>query len=188
MIQVIFLILMLFLPIQAEAAYKIFLRDGSVISGVELYEKHGSDITLFLKDGSVHLSEEDILRIEEKESIERYIPPDDAEVKTDDKSVTAPSEPAPDTSGKIARLRALKADIDSVNEEIRAVNLEEAQLVSTINKKRSENPVWNKYQMIQMENELKPLSDELRAIQQKKIELLEKKGFLENKISDLQEK
>jgi len=185
MIQMILLILILLLPVSTEAAYKIYLKDGSVISGVEYYKKKGSDVDLFFENGSMLVSEEDILKIEGKESAESYISPEDAQVTKDDMSVTAPQEPASDIPDKIARLKALKSDVDALNEQIRSVNIEEAQLVTTINEKRNEKPVWNKYQMMQMENELKPLSDELHAVQQKKIELLEKKGALETEISEL---
>jgi hypothetical protein len=184
MIQIILLILILLLPIPTEAAYKIYLKDGSVISGVEYYEKKGTDVGLFFEDGAMQVSEEDILKIEGKESVGNYIPPEDTQEITDDTSVTAPQE-ASDRTENVAKLRALRADVDALNEEIRAVNIQEVQLVTTINEKKNEKPVWNKYQMIQLENELQPLSDELRAIQQKKIELLERKGTLETEISEL---
>jgi chromosome segregation ATPase len=99
--------------------------------------------------------------------------------------VTSPQEPASDTSDRIAQLKALQADADALNKEISALNMQETQLAATINEKRNEKTVWNKYQMIQLENELKPLSDELRSVQKKKIELLEQKAALENQISEL---
>jgi len=184
MIQMILLMLVLLLPITTEAAYKIYFKDGTVISGVEYYEKKGNDVDLFFEHGSMLVPEKDILKIEGKESAGTFIPQEDTKETTDDTSVTSTRE-ASDRTDTIARLKALQDDVDALNEEIRAVNIKEAQLVTTINQKRNETTVWNKYQVMQLENELKPLSDELHAIQQKKIELLERKGSLEAEISEL---
>jgi hypothetical protein len=184
MIQIILLILILLLPIPTESAYKIYLKDGSVISGVEYYEKEGSDVGLFFEDGAMQVSEEDILKIEGKESVGSYIPPEDTQEITDDTSVTAPRE-ASDRTENIAKLRAIQADVDALNEEIRKVNIEEARLVTVINDINSK-PTWNQYQVLAIEQEVKPYAEELRAVQQKKIELLEKKGTLETEISELQ--
>ena len=41
MIHLFLLILVLLLPVYSEAAYKIFLKNGSVISGVSSFEKKG---------------------------------------------------------------------------------------------------------------------------------------------------
>ena len=185
MIPIILLILILLLPFPAEASYKIYLKDGSVISGIQYYEKKGGDVGIFFKDGSMHISEDDILKIEGKEPSESYVPPEETKAAPDTTSVTSTQEPASETSDSMSQLKALQTDVDALNEEIRAVNMQETQLTATINEKRNEKTVWNKYQMIQLENELKPLSDELHSVQQKKIELLEKKAVLENQISEL---
>jgi hypothetical protein len=185
MIKVVLLILILLLPIPTEAAYKVYLKDGSVISGVEFYEKQGRDVGLFFKDGLMYVPEEHILKIEEKEYIESYIYPEDTRGTADDASVTAPQEQASDTSDKIARMKALRTDVNALNEEIREVNLEEARLVTKINEINSK-PTWNQYQVLANEQEVKPYADKLSAVQQKKIELLEKKGTLETKINELQ--
>ena len=182
MIQVVLLILILLLPIPTEAAYKIHLQDGSVISGVGFYEKKGSDVALYFKDGSMWIPEKDIIKIEETESVERYVSPEQDEATQEIVSIVPSEEPA---SEETSRMETLRADVEALNEEIRAANLEESRLVILINEKRSEKTIWNQYQVRQMENELKPYQDELRAVQQKKIELIEKKGSLENEINQL---
>lgn len=183
MIQLVLLILILFLPFPSEAAYKIYLKDGSVISGVQFYEKKGSDVGLFFKDGLMQVPEKNILKIEGKESVESYVLPEEAQEIKDD--FTAPQEPASYKSDKIARIKALLADVEALNEEIRAVNIEEANLVTSINEKNSQ-PTWNQYQVLAIQEEVKPLAEKLRAIQQKKIELIEKKSSLESEIDELQ--
>jgi len=185
MIQIVLLILILFFPVSSEAAYKIYLKDGTVISGIQFYEKKGSDVGLFFKDGSMHVSEEDILKIEGKESDESYVLPEEVQEMKEDVTITPRQETASDKSEKIERIKALQADVEAFNEEIRLVNIEEARLVTLINEKSSQ-PTWNQYQVLSTQEEVKPLAEELRAIQQKKIKLLERKGALEREIGELQ--
>ncbi len=185
MIHIVLLILILFLPVPSEAAYKIYLKDGTVISGVQFYEKKGSDVGLFFKDGSMQVPEKDILKIEGKESVESYVLPEEVQEIKDDVTFTTRQEPASDKSDKIARIKALQAEVEALNEEIRAVNIEEANLVTSINEKNSQ-PTWNQYQVLAIQEEIKPLAEELRAVQQKKIELIEEKSSLKSEIDELQ--
>jgi len=182
MIQIVLLILILLLPITVEASYKIHLQDGSVISGVGFYKKEGSDVALYLNDGFMLIPEKDILKIEGTESSESYVLPEEEQATQEIVTITPSEEPASD---QISRMETLRADVEALNEEIRAANLEESRLVIMINEKRSAKTIWNQYQMRQMENELKPLAEELRTVQQKKIELIERKGSLESEISQL---
>ncbi len=45
----------LLLPLAAEAAYKIYLKNGSVISGASSYEKEGDEIKLQIGGGSMSI-------------------------------------------------------------------------------------------------------------------------------------
>ena len=182
MTKIVIFFLILLLPISVNAAYKIYLKDGSVISGVEFYEKKDTDVALYFNDGSMWVPDRDIIKIEETESVERYVLPEQEEATQEFITITPSEEPASD---QIARMETLRADVEALNEEIRAVNLEESRLVILINEKRSEKTIWNQYQFKQIEDELKPLAEELRAVQQKKIELIERKGSLESEISQL---
>jgi chromosome segregation ATPase len=181
MIQIILLILILLLPIQTHAAYKIHLLDGSVISGVGFYEKKGRDVALHFKDGSMWVPAKDIVKIEETESVEQYIVPRQEQTTQEIITIASPEEPVSD---EIARMESLRSDVESLNEEIRQVNLEEARLITKINEINTK-PTWNQYQVLAIEEEVKPYTEELRAVQQKKIELLEKKGSLENELKEL---
>lgn len=182
MIQIVLLILILLIPFPTEAAYKIYLQDGSVISGVGFYEKKGSDVALYFKDGSMWVTEKDIVKIEETESAAFYVFPEQEQATQDIVTIIPSGEP---TSEEPSRMETLRADVEALNKEIREANLEESRLVILINEKLSNKTAWNQYQVRQMENELKPYQDDLRAVQQKKIELIEKKGSLENEISQL---
>jgi hypothetical protein len=182
MIQIILLLLILLLPVTTEAAYKIHLQDGSVISGVGFYEKKGSDVALYFKDGSMWVPEKDIIKIEETESGELYVSPEQEQATQEIVTIVPSEEPA---SEEISRMETLRADVEALNKEIQEANLEESRLVLLINEKLSNKTVWNQYQVRQMENELKPYQEELRAVQQKKIELIERKGSLESEISQL---
>jgi len=181
MIQIVLLILILLLPIPTEAAYKILLQDGSVISGVGFYEKKGSDVALYFNEGFMLVPEKDILKIEGTESSESYVLPEEEQATQEIVTITPSEEPASD---QIARMETLRTDVEALNEEIQQVNLEEARLVTKINEINTK-PTWNQYQVLAIEKEVRPYSEELRTVQQKKIDLLEKRGSLETEIKEL---
>jgi hypothetical protein len=181
MIQIVLLLLILLLPIPTEAAYRVHLQDGSVISGVGFYEKKGSDVALYLNDGFMLIPEKDILKIEGTESSESYVFPEEEQAIQEIVTGAPSEEPASD---QIARRDALESEVNALNEEIQQVNLEEARLVAKINEINTQ-PTWNQYQVLAIEKEVNPLSEELRAVQQKKIDLLEKRGSLETEIKEL---
>ena len=128
------------------------------------------------------IPEKDILKIEGTESSESYVLPEEEQATQEIVTGATSEEPASD---QIASRQALESEVEALNEEIRTVNLEESRLVILINEKNSETPTWNQYQVLELEKQIKPLSEELRTVQQKKIELIEKKGSLENEIKEL---
>jgi chromosome segregation ATPase len=186
MIQILLVILILLLPASSEAAYKIYLKNGSVISGVRSYEKKGGEVTVYFSGGSMAISEKDILKIEGTETLE-----EDLQTKGQEKEekqerpedAVAPSQAPVDD--KSARVNALMADLDAVNTEIRAIEAEEARLVASINEKRGKK-YYNIIQLRQIEKETEPLQQELVTIQQKKKELIGRKNSLEDEIKALQ--
>ncbi|MEW6417405.1 MAG: hypothetical protein AB1480_04705 [Nitrospirota bacterium] len=188
MIQIFLFILILLLPVSSEAAYKIYLKNGSVISRVKTYEKKGGEVTVYLGGGSLVISEKDILKIEETETTEEELSPKET-IETKEKPskpgdvVTPPPAPADDKS---ARVDALKADLAAVYSEIRTVEAEETRLITSINEIRGRRFTYNRYQMAQLEKETEPLQRELFAIQQKKTELIQKKNALEDELRALQ--
>ena len=186
MIQILLVILILLLPASSEAAYKIYLKNGSVISGVRSYEKKGAEVTVYFSGGSMAISEEDILNIEGTETLE-----EDLQTKEQEKEekqerpedAVAPSQAPVDD--KSARVNALMADLDAVNTEIRAIEAEEAKLVASINEKRGKK-FYNVIQLRQIEKETAPLQQELVSIQQKKADLIQRKASIEGELRALQ--
>jgi hypothetical protein len=71
MIQLFLIILILLLPVYSDAAYKIYLKNGSVISGVSSFEKKAGEVTVYFNGGSIGISEKDIVKIEETAAPER---------------------------------------------------------------------------------------------------------------------
>jgi len=186
MIQILLVILILLLPASSEAAYKIYLKNGSVISGVRSYEKKGGEVTVYFSGGSIAISEKDILKIEGTETLE-----EDLQTKEQEKEekqerpedAVAPSQAPVDD--KSARVNVLMADLDAVSTDIRAVEAEEARLVASINEKRGKK-YYNVIQLRQIEKETAPLQQELVSIQQKKADLIQRKASIEGELRALQ--
>ena len=187
MIKIFLFILILLLPISSEAAYNIYLKNGSVISSVKTYEKKGGEVTIFLGGGSMVISEKDILKIEGTETVEEEEQPKETP-KTKEKP-SKPEDAAPPPApvdDKSARVDALKADLAAVYSEIRAVEAEETRLITSINEIKGRRFTYNYYQMKQLEKETEPLQRELFDIQQKKTELIQRKNALEDELKALQ--
>jgi chromosome segregation ATPase len=186
-IQIFLFILILLLPVSSEAAYNIYLKNGSVISRVKTYEKKGGEVTIYIGGGSMTISEKDILKIEGTETIEEELSPKET-IETKEKpskqaGAALPPAPADDKS---ARVNALKADLAAVYSEIRNAEAEEIRLTTTINEMKGKRFSYNHYQLKQLEKETEPLQQELFTIQQKKTELIEKKNALEDELRALQ--
>jgi predicted Zn-dependent protease len=184
-IQIFLFILILLLPVSSEAAYKIYLKNGTVISSVKTYETKGGEVTIYLGGGSIVISEKDILKIEGTETIEEELQPKETP-KSEKKQEDAAAPPPAPADDKSAKVDALKADLASVYSEIRDAEAEEARLTTTINEMRSKRFSYNYNQLKQLEKETEPLQRELFTIQQKKIELIQKKNTLEDELRALQ--
>jgi len=185
MVQLLLFILILLIPVSSDAAYKIYLKNGSVLSEVSSYEKKGGEVTVYFRAGSIRISESDIQKIEEAESFEKELSPKEtAEIKQKPAEVApAPQVPVDDKS---ARANAIRAELDAVYAEIRAVEEQEARLVAEINEIRGRRFTYNYFQLKQMEKETEPLQKELFTVQQKKEELRQKKISLEDELRTLE--
>lgn len=190
MIQILLVILILLLPASSEAAYKIYLKNGSVISGVRSYDKKGGEVTVYFSGGSMAISEKDILKIEGTETLEEDLQTKEQgkeekqEKQERPEDAVAPSQAPVDD--KSARVNALMADLDAVNTEIRAAETEEARLVASINEIKGRRFSYNYYQLRQLEKEIEPLQQELVSIQQKKADLIQRKASIEGELRALQ--
>jgi len=185
MIHLFLLILVLLLPAYSEAAYKIFLKNGSVISGVSSFEKKAGEVTIYFNGGSLGISEKDILKIEETGAPEKDFRSPEVPEKQEKpvEAATPAKEPTEDKSGRVS---ALRTQLETITSEIKTVEEQEAKLVADINAKRGQRLKYNVYQLRQMEKEVEPLQQELFSIQQKKSELIQRKASMEGELRALE--
>jgi chromosome segregation ATPase len=185
--RMLLLILILLLPVSSEAGYKIYLKNGSQMSGVVTYEKRGGEVIVYFSSGSMTIAERDIQKIEETATSEEESVSKDAGKKESQErpaEASAPSRSPADN--RSARMEALKADLDAVNAEIGAAEKDEARLVASINEIKGRRFTYNYYQLRQMEKETEPLQQELSGIQQKKTGLIQRKASIEGELKALQ--
>ncbi|HET6515233.1 MAG TPA: hypothetical protein VFG09_08735 [Thermodesulfovibrionales bacterium] len=181
MVQILLLVVVLLFPLSSEAAYKIYLKNGSVITGVKSYEKENKDIVVYFGGGMVTLPERDVLRIEEAD-----VPEKDFRSKApsvEERPAEAPAAPVqPET--RDARADSLRAELESINAELKAAEDDEARVRSSIDEKVQKRPRW--WQLKQFERELEPLQQELSTIQQRKDELTQRKTRIESELKTLE--
>jgi len=184
MLSIFLWILILLLPVCSDAAYKIYLKNGSVISGVSSYEKTDGNVNIFFGGGSMGIPARDILRIEETETPEMDFRMKQAPEGREE----APPPPPPpiDTVDKSPQMDSLKAQIEAVDAEIRATETEETDLVQRINDRKNVRLTYNSLQLRQLESDLAPLRQQLSDVQMKKGALLQKKADLEAQLKALQ--
>lgn len=164
----------------AEAAFNVYLKNGSVISGISSYESRNNEVILYIGGGSIGVNKEDILKIQETGGPER-----DIRVKEGEKEEAIPSPPAPLEEDRGLRVKMLQDELDSITTEIRKLEVEEGRLVSEINEKRGRRFKYNIYQLKQLEKETEPLQQELFNVQQRKNELLERRSAIEGELREL---
>lgn len=194
--KILFIVLILLIPVCAAAEYKIYLKNGSVISEVRSYEKMNGDVILYFGAGSMTISQKDILKIGGTEPVEKETQktdvtdiqqrqerteraPDQSQPRTQSQEQPRTQEPGNDKSNKID---ALRTELQSVISEIKAAEEQEAGLVTTINQKTGRRFSYNLIQIKQLEKEVEPLKQQLYAVQQKKAELVQRKSSIESEL------
>lgn len=168
-------------PFPCYAAYNIYLKNGSVLSGVSSYEKEASEVTIHFSGGSIGVSDKDILRIEETGTAEKDFRVSETPQKQD---LTIPAYTGT-ANNNADRVNILKEELDAINAELKSKDEEEARLLASINEKRNRRTKYNIYQLRQLEKEIEPLQQELFAVQQKKTELLQLKAHKEGQLKGL---
>jgi TolA-binding protein len=83
-------------------------------------------------------------------------------------------------------VNSLKAQIETVDAEIKATEDEEVNLVQRINDRKNVRLTYNSLQLRQLESDLAPLRQQLSDVQMKKGALLQKKADLESQLNALQ--
>ena len=188
MVQIFLLILFLLLPVSSEAAYTIYLKNGSEISGVYSYEKKGGEVIIYFGGGSIGILEKDIVKIESAETPEKDFTKEEGTLQEAEKSApSVPSIPAeePAVSETADRANKLQADLDAINAELRNIEETEASIKASLEEKTSSRQNWNPYQYRYLQQEAKPLQQEISSIQQKKGELLQRKAYIEGELQSL---
>ncbi len=182
--------MVLLFPAYSYSAYKIYLKNGSVISGASSYQERGEEVDVYFSTGSMTIPGKDVLKIEGKEEpAEEATTEEKTETpqkKEQTEGATVPSPVSRPADDKSARANALKAEIDSLTSEIKATEEKEAGLVSAINEKTGSRLNYNIIQLKQQEKELEPLRQELHDVQQKKQELVQKRSSLETEFKSLE--
>ena len=185
MLSILLWVLILLFPICSDAAYKIYLKNGSVISGVSSYEKGNGDVNIFFGGGSMGIPAKDILKIEEAETPERDFRIQQAPEGREE-APPPPSPPPMETIDRSPQVDSLKAQIEGVDGELKATETEEADLVQRINDRKNVRLTYNSLQLRQLESDLAPLRQQLSDVQMKKGALLQKKADLEAQLKALQ--
>jgi len=185
MLSILLWVLILLFPICSDAAYKIYLKNGSVISGVSSYEKGNGDVNIFFGGGSMGIPAKDVLKIEETETRERDFRMQQAPEGREE-APPPPPPPPMETIDKSPQVNSLKAQIETVDAEIKATEDEEANLVQRINDRKNVRLTYNSLQLRQLESDLAPLRQQLSDVQMKKGALLQKKADLEAQLKALQ--
>ena len=94
-------ILYLASSVTADAAYKIYLKNGSTIKGVNRYEKSEGEIKFYFEGGMVGIPEADILRIESSKEPVKDIKP--TEIKpTEELKEKKTKPPETETRGDVS--------------------------------------------------------------------------------------
>jgi hypothetical protein len=110
---------LLYLP--SEAAYRIYLKNGSVIKGVSAYAEEAGKIRFYYGGGMVSLPMGDVLRIEE--TGEPLAPAGEPSVGVPAAPAPAPEAPKKDT----ARESALKEQLSRIDDRLREIEGKEAE-------------------------------------------------------------
>jgi hypothetical protein len=187
MVNIFLLILILLLPVSSEAAYTIYLKNGSEINGVNSYEKKGGEVIIHFGGGSMGIPEGDILKIESTEAPEKDFTTEQM-ITPETEEPAPPSAPAeePATTEKTDRAHRLQAELDAINTELSTVEGNEEDIKATLKEKTTSRQNWNPYQYRYLQREVEPLQQELSTIRQKKGELLQRKAYIEGELRSLQ--
>jgi hypothetical protein len=188
MVQIFLLIFILLLPVSSNAAYTIYLKNGSEISGINSYEKKGGEVIIYFGGGSIGILEKDIVKIESTEAPEKDFTQEEVAVPETEKSApSVPPVPAeePAVSETADRANKLQADLDAINAELRSVEDRESTIKAALEEKASSRQNWSPYQYRYLQQEAEPLQEELSTIQQRKGELLQRKAYIEGELQSL---
>jgi hypothetical protein len=197
--KILLLLFVLLLPVNAGAVFKVYLKNGSVISDIKSYDEVNGEVTVYFKTGSMTLSKGNILRIEGSESSETEVRKEETGEKQETERVTEGTRERQEQPVKTAtpeqavsddktdKIDAIRPEVDKLNADIKAANEKEQSIVERINEKMSRRATYNQYHIRQLEQYLAPLRNELNDVRKRKQELLQRKSAIESEIKSIQE-
>lgn len=113
----------------ADAAYKIYLKNGSVIKGVSHYEKSEGEIKFYFEGSMIGVPEHDVLKIESAEEPVKDVNPSGETPKKEEPSQAAPERvymPADDSAKETSQPEATEKKSDeAAQKEAELKRLEE---------------------------------------------------------------
>ena len=179
----------------AEAAFTVYLKSGSSLSGVHSFEEEGDQVILHLSGGEMKLQKADIRKIVETGLSEVSVPESLPETESAEERVINTDEQLEERAStskadeeKNSRMKELRSEFDSYQSEIRSVEAEEAELIAEINASQEKRgTLWNNYQIRQFEREITPLRQKLQDVQKRKVELIDKRNKMADQIRALQQ-
>ncbi|MFZ6017463.1 MAG: excinuclease ABC subunit UvrC [Nitrospirota bacterium] len=169
----------------SDAAYKIYLQNGSVITGVKSYEKSHGEIRFFFEGGMIAIQEGDVVRIEEDLMYAKDIKgKEKAPEQIEEAGQPVDLSPAADVDVRIASLRK---QIEEINKKISNIERKEGEL-----KEMEDELKRGKYkELIGKKRRLKKdkdkLEEELRPLLEEKKMLIEERRMIEDEIRGLEE-
>jgi hypothetical protein len=169
----------------ADAAYKIYLKNGSVIKGVSHYEKTGGEIKFYFEGGTVGIPETDILRIETgREPLnEEKTKPSVTEKSVEPPKVELPEEKpaempdvkkqADDGDKKSDEITRKEAELKSIEEDLQRTNIRVQNLFmrstqGTITTPERSMLQQNMVKKRKLEDDKKRVEEELKALREGK--------------------
>lgn len=176
------ILVIIILPAFVFAEYTVYLKNGSTLENVTDYMDDGRSITIYFKMGSMVLDKGSILKIEgfSDETIKSTEGAVLSQETVKEEETRREEAKEPMENKKKEELEKLRAEVDSLNSEIRTTEEKEIELVTKINEKMAKRYNYNVYQLKRLEAELEPYRQELYSVQKKKQELIQKRNSIEN--------
>ncbi|MDA8169318.1 MAG: hypothetical protein M0Z59_06415 [Nitrospiraceae bacterium] len=116
--------LLSFRPAPADAAYRIYLKNGTVIEGIGSYRRTDKEITFLYSGGEVGIPLSGIKKIEE------YTPSEGEAIKSEEAPEPAVTKPAPGKGPEAPSIspesqKLLNADLNRINGRLAQIQLDE---------------------------------------------------------------
>jgi len=170
------------LPLNADAAYRIYLKNGSVIKGVGHYEKSEGEIRFYFGGDMIGIPEEDILKIEESdEPVKEMKAPEESseaarpvELEREATPVKKPGQPQPSELDKInEKISQKEEELRQVEEDLQRTMIRIQALYGksgkgTISSDERSMLQQNMVKKKKLEDDKKRLENELKALREEK--------------------